>query len=63
VVTPTVIEIRRNGRLVEEPAQVARCATPAAGEPERYGQRPDGFMHIARLPAGFAERRLGRLDV
>jgi hypothetical protein len=63
VVTPTVIEIRRNGNLVGEPAQLARCAMPAAGEPKRYGQRPNGFMRITHLPTGFAERRLRHLGV
>jgi hypothetical protein len=63
VVTPTVIEIRRNGNIVGEPAQLARGATPAAGETERYGQHRDEFMRITHLPAGFAERRLGHLGV
>ena len=59
MVTQCAIEIRRNGNLVGEPARLARGATPAPGEPKRYGQCPDGLARITHVPVGFAERRLG----
>jgi hypothetical protein len=48
--TPTVTEIRRNGNPVGERVELARYTVPA-GERILYGQRVDGVVRVADVPA------------
>jgi hypothetical protein len=53
--TPTVTEIRRNGRAVGARVELARYAIPA-GERILYGQRVNGVVRVTDVPASGSGR-------